>query len=82
MEIKCPYTAQNLTPLEATKAKIINFCNIVTLEDDNVNKERLELKRDHSYYYQVQRQLAVTKKSYCIFAVWTPEDIHTESIFI
>ncbi|WP_255576956.1 lambda exonuclease family protein, partial [Enterobacter cloacae complex sp. 2DZ2F20B] len=42
VEIKCPYTAQNLTPLEATKVKIINFCNIVTLEDDNVNKERLE----------------------------------------
>lgn len=42
----------------------IKFC---TLE-----KGKLNLKRNHLYYYQVQGQLNIAKKESCLFVIWTP----------
>lgn len=38
------------------------------------------LKQNHNYYYQVQLQMHVTKIYKCDFVVWTPEEIHIETI--
>ena len=41
---------------------------------------RLRLKRDHSYFYQVQTQLGVSEYDDCFFVVWTQNDLHVERI--
>jgi len=30
------------------------------------------MNENHRYFYQVQGQLNITQREYCIFAVWTP----------
>ena len=40
------------------------------------------LKRDHTYYYQVQTQLNVTKLPYCDFVDWTEGGIAVERITV
>ena len=64
IEIKCPYNAKDMNVNDAA-GNIDNFC----ISKDN--NEKMELKRDHMYYYQVQMQLFVTSKKYCDFIVWT-----------
>ena len=38
--------------------------------------KRKEMNKNHIYYYQVQGQLHITEKKYCIFAVFTGVDIY------
>lgn len=33
------------------------------------------MNKNHVYYYQVQGQLDVTERKYCIFSVWTTVDV-------
>ena len=40
------------------------------------------LKRDHTYYYQIQTQLNVCNLSYCDFVVWTEGDSAVERITV
>lgn len=70
-EYKCPYASRDLTPIEACSKKDF-FC---TLEDGKV-----KLKRKHNYYYQVQGAMAITKRPWCDFVVWTPKGISIERI--
>jgi hypothetical protein len=41
---------------------------------------QLRLKKQHNYYYQVQGQLQLSMKSYCIFIVYCENDFHSERI--
>ena len=52
------------------------------LERDYLMKDgqSLKLKRHHSYYTQVQGQLAVTGLQWCDFFVWCENDLHMETI--
>ncbi|KAL6416596.1 hypothetical protein ACFW04_013324 [Cataglyphis niger] len=34
-----------------------------------------KMNQNHRYFYQVQDQLNITKRKYCIFAVWAPKSI-------
>ena len=34
-----------------------------------------QLSTRHHYYYQVQGQLHITQRKYCIFALWTPKSV-------
>lgn len=38
-----------------------------------INNGKLILKRNYPYYYQVQGQLNITKRTWCYFVVWTPK---------
>lgn len=38
------------------------------------------MKRTHIYYYQVQGQLHITQREYCIFAMWTLLGLKLEKI--
>ena len=53
-------------------------------------RDTYELKRQHNYYYQVQGQLHITRRSWCDFVLWTPsstvdnlcvERIHDDKTF-
>ncbi|XP_046686669.1 uncharacterized protein LOC124372331 [Homalodisca vitripennis] len=74
VEVKCPAAAKNLTPADAVRRKIIKFCKL-----DECGE--LKLKVTHSYYYQVQGQLHVTGKQFCLFTVWTPHGVSVRKNF-
>ena len=38
------------------------------------------LKQGHQYYYQVQCQLFISGANYAHFLVWTPKEMHIETI--
>lgn len=71
VEFKCPYASRDVTPVEACSKKGF-YCEI-----DN---GQLKLSHKHNYYYQVQGVLAITKRSWCDFVVWTPKGISIERI--
>ncbi|XP_071087830.1 uncharacterized protein [Haliotis cracherodii] len=71
VEIKCPSVFRDLTPEEAASNTNF-FCHIV---DNNVT-----LKENHAYYFQVQGQMALTKRTWCDFVVWTLKGISIERI--
>lgn len=75
VEIKCPSSASNFSPTEAIDKKKIDFCTI-----DGYNSNKIKLKRNHNYFYQVQGQLQITDRKYCIFIVWTPKGLAYEKI--
>ena len=72
-EFKCPYSVKNITPLEACQ-KPSFYCTMVN--------EKLHLKRQHSYYHQVQLQLYFGMDMYhwCDFCVYTTKGIAVERI--
>ena len=71
MEIKCPFCSRDKTIKEAVDQG--KFCLI---EDEG----DIKLDKQHSYFYQIQTQLHVTKKDYCDFYVWTSKDYHLERV--
>ena len=72
IEIKCPYSAANLTVREACE-KLDNFyCYI----DDN----DIKLKTKHVYFYQVLGTMAIGNASFCHFIIWTPKLMETITI--
>ena len=66
VEVKCPYSAQNMTVEEALR-NIKAFC--LSKEGD-----KLTLRHSHRYFYQVQVELHVCKLTKCYFLVWTLKD--------
>ena len=62
LEIKCPWTHRDKSEIDY--AKLEESCLEVV---DN----KIALKKSHSYYYQVQMQLAVTGYSWCDFFLCT-----------
>ena len=76
VEVKCPYSARNITVTVNDAAESnSDFC--LNLKDGN-----LHLKNTHSYYYQCQLQLYVTKYRYSDFVVWTMQSIHIERLHV
>jgi len=52
-----------------TLLKSPSFC----LQNDN---KKLQLKRNHQYFYQIQAQLFVTRLLWCDFVIWMPIEIY------
>ncbi len=75
VEYKCPHKAAKdcLTPEQAA-ATLKGFCSVVN------SKGILELKRTHSYFYQLQGSLAITRKPWCHFVIWTPKGLSVQII--
>jgi hypothetical protein len=67
LEIKCPFKWRMVTPRMASKDKDF-YCYIDS-------KGRMKLKRNSNYFYQVQGQLALTRRKMCDFVVWTTKGI-------
>ena len=70
VEIKCPYSAREFSPIGAL---ISGIGEVRTFFDKN---DSSKMNNKHAYYFQVQGQLHITKRDYCIFAVWTPSGLH------
>ena len=71
VEYKCPYSARDITVEEACKKKDF-MCML--------NSGKVTLKRTHKYYYQVQGQMAITRRRWCDFVIWTPHSTTVERI--
>ena len=76
VEIKCPYTSRNLTPLQAAELKGF-FCSS---EVDTSGTKVLKLKKSHNYYCQVVGQMATTGRTWCDFVVYTEKGLSVERI--
>ena len=63
LEVKCPLSCQTISVEEACR-KVTAFC---LLEKDGV----ISLSKVHSYFYQIQTQMHVTKCRWCDFVVWS-----------
>jgi len=68
IEIKCPLSAENLTAEEAIKT-VSNLTTIFDKKDEN------KMRCTHKYFYQIQGQLNITRRDYCLFVLWTPKSI-------
>ncbi|KAK5644984.1 hypothetical protein RI129_006284 [Pyrocoelia pectoralis] len=67
LEVKCIYSARNLDTME----DVLKLKTICLEKKDST----LRLKRNHSYYYQIQGQLNITKKNICYFVVYINDKI-------
>ena len=78
LEIKCPYILRDNEPSDfsaLTPSQRSNFC--CTLDSCG----RLQLKKSHSYYYQIQMQMGVVGMKFCDFVVWTCHGISVQRIY-
>lgn len=75
VEIKCPFSARNMTIEEAVNSnEIKDFCLEKTGNENT-------LKKNHQYYAQVQGQLMITGSDYCDFIVFTQKDLSVQRIY-
>ena len=76
VEIKCPARAEKISLFDlcTKKEHKSTFCLRYT-------RETYELKRQHVYYYQIQGQLHITRRSWCDLVVWTPS-LTVDSLFV
>ncbi|KAL1458849.1 hypothetical protein MTO96_043421 [Rhipicephalus appendiculatus] len=70
VEVKCPLKYKEQEPLEAAR----NFSEKKRRDGAPV------LSRSHSYFYQVQGQLHVTRRIICDFVVYTTKGIHVQEV--
>lgn len=64
LEVKCPLVYEKTTFVDACKT-VTTFC----LEQHG---KQMSLSKSHSFYYQVQTQMHVTRLPWCDFVVWSP----------
>ena len=76
LEIKCPYTHHNVTPIEATLTA--GFCSTKEVSADAT--VQLRLRENHSYFAQVQGQMAIGGRKWCDFVLFTTKGISVERI--
>ena len=76
LEVKCPYTHRNHTPLEACSSP--GFC--CKVESQSHHGAIIKLRRNHAYFAQVQGQMAVGGRPWCDFVVFTNKGISVERI--
>ncbi len=69
VEVKCPYNGRNS---QISPSKLFPFLK----QED----EKLELKRNHRYFYQIMGQLAISRRQYCLFVVYTHCDLFVQKI--
>lgn len=70
LEIKCPYCLKG-----CSKEDVENRSSCLETVGN-----RTFLKRDHSYFYQVQAQLGISGRKYCDFVLWTEKSLFVERI--
>lgn len=74
VEIKCPFCMKDGLPEEAEASTLpSSFCMEIV-------EDKWHLRKQHTYYYQVQTQLNVCQLSYCDFVLWTKNGIEIDRI--
>ena len=74
VEIKCPL----VSPCDKCNP---NLCSCKLLPYFNYANGRLSLKVNHTYYGQIQGQMAITGRNYCDFFVYSSHATHQERIY-
>lgn len=74
VELKCPFSAADLTPEDGIRQRKITFWKI------NKSKDIFEINTKHKYYFQLQGQMHVTGRKFGIIAYWTKMGIKYEQI--
>lgn len=74
IEIKCPSSCASLSPEAAIMMKKFSFFSF------NKKNNKIEINKKHKYYFQVQGQIHISDRKYCIFVLWTPLGVYTENI--
>ena len=75
IEVKCPYSHRDNTPLEAC-ADSHFFCTVV----NTAGGKTVRLKHNHNYFCQVQGQMAIGERPWCDFVIYTSKGISVERI--
>lgn len=73
VEVKSPSTMRNLKPIDAIRGKADVAFKIGKNGEAIFNPE-------HEHFYQMQGQMHITKRSYCIYIVWTTAGYITEKV--
>ncbi|XP_055956192.1 uncharacterized protein LOC130012386 [Patella vulgata] len=76
LEIKCPLVLENSGPTDLenlSKNQINNLCY-------KIENGELVLNRTHSYYFQIQMQIAICGVDFCDFSIWSPKGMCIERI--
>lgn len=73
VEFKCPYSCKDLSPQQAAAQSKAFFCSADA-------SGTITLKRNHDYYFQVQGNMAITRRPWADFVVWTPSGLSVERI--
>lgn len=68
VEIKCPFKAFDAPVDTGIKARTI------TCHKFDKKTESISLDKKHNYYFQVQGQLNISKRKYCLFVIYTGDD--------
>ena len=66
LEVKCPYSHKEHTPTEACSDS--KFCC-------ESHDGKIQLKNSHSYFCQIQGQMAICKREWCDFVIYTMKGI-------
>ena len=75
-EIKCAFFNRNVSPSEACSSS--GFCS--TLETTSDGESCIKLRKDHMYFLQVQGQMAITKRPWYNFVIYTEKGLSIERI--
>ena len=73
LEIKCPFKYRKVPPKEEAAREKDFFCELV--------EDKVTLKRNYAYYFQVQGQMPLSGKKWCDFYVWTLAGRSVERIY-
>lgn len=75
VEIKCPSSARDYTPKDAAEAipSVKKWCKF--------SNDEMVINTKHEYYYQVQGQLHIAERQYCLFVFWTPLGFTWQKIY-
>lgn len=76
VEVKCPAAGAQRSPDEVIDLKLGVVGSMFSKAADNT----VTIKKMHNYHLQVQGQLHITRRSYCLFVIWTPKGIRVETI--
>ena len=69
LEIKCPYSHRNQTPIEACSDHQF-CCYLKSTGLSHAENQALQLRQSHKYYAQVQGQMAIGGRMWCDFVIF------------
>ena len=75
LEVKCPFSHRNETPEQASTSP--GFCSVLHTSDGT---QGLALRRTHTYFAQVQGQMAIGGRPWCDFVIFTTQGISVERV--
>ena len=73
LEVKCPFTARDMTVKEAA----LSLKNFYVVETN----DSLTISKSHNCYYQIQGQLLLSGLEFCDFVLNTTKDMFIERVY-